>query len=174
MQIIPGVYLVNGSPYGRYQNGYLIHNGAATVLVDSGDLRDDVTLPDVVAQRRPLGFRDRAGLAPVYHPRPPRPCQPRRRSAAPGLKLVATPATAEAMAAGDTRCIGFTAHRKFEPCQIDVELRDGEELDVNGLRVRLPGCAGPLPGIGRLEVMLGGERLWFTRDCSRPSPPTPA
>ena len=23
MQILPGVYLINGSPYGRYQNGYL-------------------------------------------------------------------------------------------------------------------------------------------------------
>ena len=29
MQILPGVYLVNGSPYGRHQNGYLIHREEA-------------------------------------------------------------------------------------------------------------------------------------------------
>jgi len=47
MQILPGVYLVNGSPYGRHQNGYLIHSAGASVLIDSGDLQDAETLPEV-------------------------------------------------------------------------------------------------------------------------------
>jgi hypothetical protein len=39
------VYLINGSPYGRHQNGYLLHRDGAIVLVDSGDLEDAETLP---------------------------------------------------------------------------------------------------------------------------------
>ena len=47
MQILAGVYLVNGSPYGRHQNGYLVHSEGATVLIDSGNLHDAETLPEV-------------------------------------------------------------------------------------------------------------------------------
>src|SRR5919202_850777 len=47
MQILPGVYLINGSPYGRHQNGYLIRRDGATILIDSGDLEDAETLPEV-------------------------------------------------------------------------------------------------------------------------------
>ena len=35
MQVIPGVYLVNGAPYGRHQNGYIVKQENATILVDS-------------------------------------------------------------------------------------------------------------------------------------------
>ena len=41
MQIIPGVYLVNGFPYSQHQNSYVVRDGDLTVLVDSGDLRTD-------------------------------------------------------------------------------------------------------------------------------------
>jgi glyoxylase-like metal-dependent hydrolase (beta-lactamase superfamily II) len=159
-----GVYLVNGSPYGRYQNGYLIHNGAATVLVDSGDLRDDVTLPEVERNAARWGFEigqvSHLFITHAHHDHASHAAALQRR----GLKLVATPATAEAMAAGDTRCIGFTAHRKFEPCQIDVELHDGEELDVNGLRVRCLAAPGHSQRLAVVELKLAGARLWVTGD----------
>ena len=38
MQVVPGVYLVNGFPYRVHQNTYVIRAGDALVLVDSGDL----------------------------------------------------------------------------------------------------------------------------------------
>ena len=56
MQILPGVFLVNGSPYGRHQNGYLIHSAGATVLIDSGDLHDAETLPEVERNAARWGF----------------------------------------------------------------------------------------------------------------------
>ena len=164
MQILPGVYLVNGSPYGRYQNGYLIHDGAATVMIDSGDLRDDVTLPEVERNAARWGFSlDQVShlfITHAHHDHASHAAALQRR----GIKLVATPATAEAMAAGDTRCIGFTAHRRFEACQVDVVLRDGEELNVNGLKVRCLAAPGHCEGLAVFEVMLRSERLWFTGD----------
>ena len=56
MQILPGIYLINGSPYGRHQNTYLIHREGATLLVDSGDL-NDAALPDVERYAARWGFR---------------------------------------------------------------------------------------------------------------------
>jgi len=40
MQIVPGLYLISGFPYGRHQNGYLLHAADAAVVVNSGDLED--------------------------------------------------------------------------------------------------------------------------------------
>ena len=57
MQILPGVYLVNGSPYGRHQNGYLVHSAGTTVLIDSGDLHAAETLPEVERNAARWGFR---------------------------------------------------------------------------------------------------------------------
>jgi hypothetical protein len=41
MQILPGLYLINGFPYGRHQNGYLIRAERAAIVIDSGDLEDE-------------------------------------------------------------------------------------------------------------------------------------
>ena len=164
MQILPGVYQINGSPYGRHQNGYLVHHGGATLLVDSGDIHDAETFPEVERNAARWGFRledashllvthahfDHAGHA----------AELRRR----GMKIVASPETAAAMAAGDERCIGYAVQRVFEPCQADVLLRDGEELDVGGLRVRCIAAPGHTEGLVVYEIVLNGERLWFTSD----------
>ena len=56
MQILPGLYLINGSPYGRHQNGYLVHRDGVTLLVDSGDLDDALTLPEVERNAARWGF----------------------------------------------------------------------------------------------------------------------
>lgn len=164
MQILPGVYLINGSPYGRHQNGYLVHHQGATVLIDSGDLQDAETLPEVERNAARWGFRlEQASHLLVTHPHfdhASHAAQLQHR----GLKVVASPETATAMAAGNERCIGYAVQRTFEPCQADVLLGDGEEFVVNGLQVRCLAAPGHCAGLTVFEMILNGERVWFTSD----------
>ena len=164
MQILPGVYLINGSPYGRHQNGYLLHHRGATVLIDSGDLHDAETLPEVERNAERWGFRlDQATHLLVTHPHfdhASHAAELQRR----GVKIVSSPETAAAMAAGDERCIGYAVQRVFEPCQVDVVIQDGAEFTIGELRVRGLAAPGHCEGLMVYEVELGGERLWFTSD----------
>ncbi|MCW3054519.1 MAG: hypothetical protein JWN14_3689 [Chthonomonadales bacterium] len=164
MQILPGVYLINGSPYGRHQNGYLLHRDGATVMIDSGDIEDAETLPEVERNAARWGIRleqashlcithahfDHASHAAALQKR--------------GVKIVASPETAEAMEQGDTRCIGYAVHRVFAPCRVDIVLRDCETLNVGGLQVRCLAAPGHTAGLVVYEAMLDGERLWFCGD----------
>jgi glyoxylase-like metal-dependent hydrolase (beta-lactamase superfamily II) len=164
MQILPGVYLINGSPYGRHQNGYLLRRSSTTVMIDSGDLDDAETLPEVERNAARWGIRleqashlfvthahfDHASHAAALQQR--------------GLKIVASPETAEAMEKGDARCIGYAVHRVFAPCHVDVVLRDNETLNVGDLQIRCLTAAGHTAGLAVYEVMLDGERLWFCGD----------
>ncbi len=164
MQILPGVYLVNGSPYGRHQNGYMIQRDGATILIDSGDLHDAETLPEVERNAARWGLRlDAASHLLITHAHfdhASHAAALQRR----GLTIVASPETAEAMAAGDERCIGYAVQRVFEPCRVDVVLQDGQELAVGGLRVRCLAAPGHADGLVVYEIVLDGQRLWFTSD----------
>jgi len=164
MQILPGVYLVNGSPYGRHQNGYLIHSAGATVLIDSGDLHDAETLPEVEQNAARWGFHleqvSHLFVTHAHFDHASHAAELQRR----GLKIVCSPETAEALAAGDERCIGYAVQRIFEPCQADIVVRDGEELTVDGLRVRCLAAPGHCNGLMIYEMTLEAERLWFTSD----------
>ncbi len=164
MQILPGVYLINGSPYGRHQNSYLIHRDGATVLVDSGDLEDAETLPEVERNAARWGFRleDASHLliTHAHFDHASHAAALRRR----GIKIVASPATAEAISSGDERCIGHAVQRVFEPCPVDVVLQDGEELVVGRLRLRCLAAPGHADGLVIYEMVLDGERLWFVGD----------
>jgi len=164
MQILPGIYLVNGSPYGRHQNGYLVHSASATVLIDSGDLHDAETLPEIERNAARWDFRlEQASHLFVTHAHfdhASHAAQLQRR----GLKVVCSPETAEALAAGDERCIGYAVQRIFEPCQADIIVRDGEELTVDGLHVRCLAAPGHCNGLMVYEMTIEAERLWFTSD----------
>jgi glyoxylase-like metal-dependent hydrolase (beta-lactamase superfamily II) len=169
MQILPGLYLINGSPYGRHQNGYLLQRDGATLLIDSGDLHDAETLPEVERNAARWGFQlEQASHLLITHAHfdhASHAAALQRR----GIKVVASPETAEAMAAGDERCIGYAVNRTFDPCQADVLLKDAEELEVGCLpvgpwQVRCLAAPGHTDGLVVFEVSLNGERLWFTSD----------
>jgi metallo-beta-lactamase class B len=163
VQVFPGVYLINGSPYGRHQNGYLIYRDDATIIIDSGNLEEE-TLPEVErnAARWRLKLEQASHLFVTHahfdHASHAANLQKR------GIKVVASPETADAIAAGDERCIGYAVQRVFEPCQTDIILQDGEKLTVGGLTVRAIAAPGHAAGLVIYEIMLDGERLWFTSD----------
>ncbi len=164
MQILPGVYLVNGSPFGRHQNGYIVRHTGACILIDSGDLEDAETLPEVERNAAIWGI----SLSAVSHllvthahfDHSSHAAALQRR----GVKIVASKATAEAMASGDERCIGYAVQRSFEPCQVDIVLEDGEELDTGSLKVSCILAPGHTEGVAIFEIVLDGQRLWFTGD----------
>jgi glyoxylase-like metal-dependent hydrolase (beta-lactamase superfamily II) len=87
-----------------------------------------------------------------------------------GLKIVASPGTAEAMAAGDDRCIGYAVHQEFEPCEVDVIVEDDEELDLGGVGVRCIAAPGHAQGLVIYETALGGEIQWFCGDLLQTGP----
>jgi metallo-beta-lactamase class B len=164
MQILPGVYLVNGSPYGRHQNGYLIHRDGATILIDSGDLEDAETLPEVERNAArwgiPLDQVSHLLLTHAHYDHASHAAALQGR----GMQIVASTETAAAIAAGDARCIGYAVGRTFAPCRADRVLEDGQELAVGGVRVRSLAAPGHTEGLAVFEVVLDGERLWFVGD----------
>ena len=99
MQVLPGIYQVNGSPYGRHQNSYFLRLSGATVLIDSGDMEEpslaevernlarwDARIEDVTHLFLTHAHFDHASHAAALQRR--------------GVKVVASPLTAEALAAG--------------------------------------------------------------------------
>jgi len=164
MQVYPGVYQINGSPYGRHQNSYLVHREGGTILVDSGDLEDAYTLPEIEQNAARWGFRmEDATHLFITHPHfdhASHAAELQRR----GIKLAASAQTAAAMEAGDERCIGYAVQKVFEPCQVDTILADGQKFDVGGLQVLSWAAPGHTAGVLVFEIILDGERLWFTGD----------
>ncbi len=164
MQILPGVFLINGSPYGRHQNGYLIQRDNATILIDSGDLEDAETLPEIERNlaRWNLSLEMASHLLVTHahfdHASHATTLQQR------GLTVVASPETAEAMAVGDERCIGYAVQRVFPPCRVDVTVADGQDLAIGGLHVRCWAAPGHTAGLVVYEIVLDGARLWFVGD----------
>lgn len=164
MQVTPGVFLINGAPYGRHQNSWLVKNGSDAVIIDSGDLADGPCLPEVErnAARWELRLEDASHLlvTHAHYDHSSHAAELQKR----GLQIVASPATARSMAVGDGMCIAFSIHRPFETCQADVILRDGEELEVGSLRFRCIGAPGHTEGLTLFECELNGEICWFTGD----------
>jgi hydroxyacylglutathione hydrolase len=164
MQILPGIYLINGVPYGRYQNSYLIHSEGATLIIDSGDLDDGACLPEVERNAARWGFRlEQASHLLVTHSHYDHSSHAAALQKR-GLRIVASPATARSMAVGDEMCIAFSVHRPFEPCQPDIILSDGEELAVHGLTVRVIAAPGHTEGLVVFEIKINSERCWFIGD----------
>jgi metallo-beta-lactamase class B len=164
MQLLPGVFQINGSPYGRHQNGFLVHHEGTTLLIDSGDVDDRDSLPTIERNAARWGFRleDASHLLVTHehfdHASHAAALQRR------GVAVVASAPAADAMRAGDLRCIGWTLQRVFEPCTVDVVAEPGAELECGSLRVRCIAAPGHCEGLIIYEIVLDEERSWFVGD----------
>ncbi len=163
MQLVPDVYLVNGYPYGRHQNGYLLRAPHALLLIDSGDMEDE-SFPTVEQACRRWGFDvSQVTHVLVTHAHFDHSSHAARLRRL-GAQIVASQDTAEAMAAGDDRCIGYAMSRTFERCETDLVLHDGETTDLGGITVHGLAAPGHTNGLIVFEVMLREQRLWFVGD----------
>ncbi len=164
MQVTPGVFLINGAPYGRHQNSWLVKQGEHAVIIDSGDLSDAPVLPEVErnAARWGLRLEDASHLlvTHAHYDHSSHAAALQRR----GLKIVASPATARSMAAADGMTIAFSIHRPFEACQPDVVLEDDQTLQIGSLKFRAIAAPGHTEGLVIFETELNGEICWFSGD----------
>ena len=164
MQIVPGVYQLNGSPYGRFHNGYLVHDGDTTIMIDSGDIGMQSCLPEIEHNAARWGFSiDQVShlfLTHEHFDHASHAAAIQRR----GVRVIASPTSAEAMAAGDARCLGWINCSTFEPCTADDVVRDGEERVIGGLAVRCIAAPGHCDGAVIYEIELNDEICWFVGD----------
>lgn len=169
MQILPGVYLANGFPYGRHQNGYLLKTSSGLIAIDSGDMEEQ-SFDTVERACRLWGFdlSDVSHLFVTHAHFDHSSHAARFRSM--GTAIVASQDTADAMAAGDDRCIGYAMGREFEPCRTDVIIRDEETVDVGCIAVRGIAAPGHARGLMVFEVILADKRLWFCGDLIEVGP----
>jgi len=169
MQVLPHVYLINGFPYGRHQNGYVIRTPDAAVMVDSGDLHDESF--GTVQRGCALWGIDMADVTHLFvtHAHFDHSSHAARLRQM-GVRVVASRETADAMAAGDERCIGYAVQQRFEPCKTDLVVEDGQTVDAGGVGVKCIAAPGHAAGLMIYEVELHGRRLWFCGDLVEVGP----
>lgn len=175
MQILPDIYEINGSEFGRWQNTFLVDHGGATVMFDCGDMS---SIPAVYAKDAPAGN----GLSEVelnasiwgfdftnishlfvtheHFDHASHAAALQRK----GIQVVASVKAAEAMAAADKRVIGWAHGRDVEPCTPDIILEDGQEVVVGDLRVRGIAIPGHSDGSMVFDTVVNGQHNWFIGD----------
>lgn len=163
MQILPDIFLVNGYPYGQHQNGYVVRLGDATVMIDSGDL-DHPTFDLIVENCARWGLRvDDITHLLLTHAHFDHASHAARLQRM-GVEVIANGAAAEAVAAGDDRCVGYAVSGVFEPCVVDRIVADGDVLEIGGVSIRCLEAPGHSDTCVIYDVTLRGEHLWFVGD----------
>ena len=164
MQIVPGVFQVNGTPYGRAQNGYFVQVGEDSCMIDSGDGASQPCLPEIERNAARWGLSvDRAShlfLTHEHFDHSSHAAAIQRR----GARVVASAPCAEALAAADDRCIAWMQSSDFEPCVADDVLAGGDELRLGGLAVRCIAAPGHSDGSVVWEIEINGDVCWFSGD----------
>ncbi|MDP6380212.1 MAG: MBL fold metallo-hydrolase [Phycisphaerae bacterium] len=165
MQILPNVYLANGFPYSQHQNSYIVKTAGATVMIDSGDLGTDTF--EIVRQNCSIWGIDLADISHLllthaHHDHSSHAARLQRM----GLKIVASADCADAIAAGDDRCVAYALGRPdaFETCKADQIVADGDELEIGELKVRCIAAPGHANSCMIYEIVLDRRRLWFVGD----------
>jgi len=167
MQIIPGVYLVNGFPYGQHQNSYVVKIDDVSMMFDCGDLERD-TYEVIRTNCRTWGIEmsDLSYLL-VTHAHLDHSSHAAKLQRM-GVKIIASEDTAEAMACGDDRCIGYAVHRQYEPCKVNLIANDGNTLTIGKMRIRYIAAPGHTKGSMIYEVVFNAQKLWFVGDVILP------
>lgn len=174
MQVLPDIYEINGSEFGRWQNTFLINHAGATVMVDCGDMSNMPTvakdhpavngLHEVEENAAIWGFKlDKVSHLFVTHEHFDH-CSHAAALQRRGVKIVASPQAAEAMAAADERVIGWAHGQSVEPCVPDIVVDHHEEVAIEGLTVRGLAVPGHSDGSMVWDLVVNDQRSWFVGD----------
>jgi metallo-beta-lactamase class B len=163
MQILPGVYLVDGFPYGEHQNSYVLKRDGAVVMIDSGE-----SLVETFGMVRSNCARWAIELEEVSHLLITHAHFDHLSNAARlqemGVKLVANADCADAMAAGDDRTVAYSLHRRFTPCIADIVVKDGDVLHMGSVGFRCIEAPGHARSCAIYQTVLDNQRVWFIGD----------
>ncbi|CAA9359645.1 MAG: hypothetical protein AVDCRST_MAG93-7579 [uncultured Chloroflexia bacterium] len=80
------------------------------------------------------------------------------------MRVVASAKTAQAMAAGDERCIGYAVQRVFEPCQANKIIAEEQAFSVGGPHLSCIAVSWHRDDMVTFEAVFDDERLWFSGD----------
>lgn len=81
-----------------------------------------------------------------------------------GVKLIAIGETADAVAAGDDRCCGFLYHKTFTPVKVDQVVKDGEKLNLLGVKIEVMHLPGHSMGCTAYLFEWTGKKLVISGD----------
>jgi glyoxylase-like metal-dependent hydrolase (beta-lactamase superfamily II) len=167
MQIAQGVYLVNGIPYGFQQNSYVIKLDDSQILIDSGDLWlwDPPNALGMVKKNCVNFGIDPNNLSHLLltHAHFDHSSHALDWKKI-GIKIVSSKETAEAVASGDERCIGYAVNRKFQPAEVDIKVVDGQELRIGDILIHCISAPGHTKGSMIYEIVLNEKTFWFVGD----------
>jgi metallo-beta-lactamase class B len=163
VQLVPNVFLVNGFPYGQHQNSYAVRLDDEWVMIDAGDLESE-TFDLLQANASLWGIRlEQVRCLLVTHAHFDHASHAARLQRM-GVQIVANQDGADALASGDDRCIGYAVGQRFEPCEVDRVIRDGDALEVGAHVIRCIEAPGHANSCVVYEILLDGRRLWFVGD----------
>ncbi|WP_102345981.1 MBL fold metallo-hydrolase [Bacillus sp. Marseille-P3661] len=163
MQIIRNVFQVCGSPFGTNTNSYAVKGEDSIVLIDGG--LDEAQLEIVDENLKYWGLSDypishmlithahfdHSGNAHIFKKR--------------GAQIVAGPGDAEAIETGDERTLSYAFRgKKFNPCKVDVTVKDGDIINAAGLNFEVIHTPGHSGGSVVYKLEVDGKMVLFMGD----------
>ncbi|MBP3940674.1 MAG: MBL fold metallo-hydrolase [Christensenellaceae bacterium] len=165
MRITPNVYLLSGFAYGLHPNAYGVTipgDEEHMILIDTGLAEPDRMMIEKNRAYWGLDKRkishvllthshfDHSGNALYYYEQ--------------GAKIVMSEADAIAVSSGNSRTIDYAYAEKFPACPVDIRVKDGDVLDIFGLKIRCFAVPGHTEGSMFFEVELDGKDILFAGD----------
>lgn len=171
MQILKGLYQVGGDLNGitfdepgamwNDGNSYIIDTGSGLLMIDCGC---GDTLDQIFDNMRYWGLSpDEIRYCLLTHPHYDHAGGAHLLSEL-GIGLIAIAETADAVASGDERCCGYLYHKIFHPVKVDRIVKDGEEISLLGLSVRVIHLPGHSMGCTAYAMEWEGKRIVFSGD----------
>ncbi len=171
MQILKNIYQVSGDLNGitfdlqgalwNDANSYILKTGDGLIMFDSGcgDTMDqifrnieywDLSPNDIKYCILTHPHLDHAGGAHILKEM--------------GVKIIAIGETADAVSKGDDRCCGYLYHKTFKPVDVDIIVRDGEVIDVLGVKIKVMHFPGHTMGCTAYGFDHEGKRIVVSGD----------
>jgi glyoxylase-like metal-dependent hydrolase (beta-lactamase superfamily II) len=164
MEIIRSVYLMAGPHYGTHENVYVIKGENSLVMVDTGIDEEELAVVD--GNIAYWGLKD----YPISHVLITHShydhCANAHILRKRGAKIVAGPSDAEGIELGDDRTASyaFTHKKKFVPCPVDLKVKDGDVINVAGLKIEAIHVPGYTKGSMFYKLVTEGKNVLFTGD----------
>lgn len=165
MQILKDIYLLYGNAYGNIANLYVIRTEKGLILIDTADRIEDLK---VLRQQLSYWKLDNLPFTHVFithnHFNHIGNAHLLRET---GAKIIAGYEDASAIESGDVMTIDDFAPfpvRRYIPCKVDILVRDGDEVQANGLTFHCIHTPGHTRGSMVYALELNGKKILFTGD----------